>query len=211
VTTDLVVEVLVSHCRRVGLPTCAQLDNDTRFQGSRQFRDAIGRVARLCLSLGVIPLFTPVQEHGFQGAIESFNGRWRAKVWERFHYECVASLQGCSAQYIAAHRQQAPRRLEAAPPRRSFPPVWRFDPQALLRGRIVFLRRTSPLGAVALLGHVFPVESGWPHRLVRCELDLQAGRIQFYALRRREPTAQPLLREVANVWPGRQRDRVASS
>lgn len=210
VTTDLVLEALVSHWRSVGLPTYAQFDNDTRFQGAHHFRDAIGRVTRLCLSLGVIPVFTPVQEHGFQGAIESFNGRWQAKVWERFHHECVAGLQGRSARYIAAHRQQAARRLEAAPPRRSFPPVWRFDPQAPLRGRIVFLRRTSALGAVALLGHAFPVESAWPHRLVRCELDLQAGRIQFYALRRRAPTAQPLLREVTYVWPGRQCDRVAS-
>jgi hypothetical protein len=50
-------------------------DNDTRFQGPHQFPDAIGRVARLCLSLDIVPVFAPVHEHGFQAAIEAFNGR----------------------------------------------------------------------------------------------------------------------------------------
>lgn len=210
VTTDMVLEALVTHWGSIGLPPYAQFDNDTRFQGAHQFRDAIGRVTRLCLGLGVIPVFTPVQEHGFQAALEAFNGRWQAKVWHRFHHESVAGLQGRSTRYIVAHRHQAARRQEMAPPRRPFPPVWRFDPLGPLHGRIIFLRRTSALGTVALLGHAFPVDPGWPHRLVRCEVDLEAERIRFYALRRREPTAQPLLHEVPYVWPGRKRGRVAS-
>ena len=36
----------------------------------------------------------------------------------------------------------------------------------------------------------------WVHRLVRAEVDLTAGTIRFYRLRRREPGDQPLIREV---------------
>jgi transposase-like protein len=80
VTTDTVMAALMAHWRTWGLPAYAQFDNDTRFQGPHQFRDAIGRVTRLCLSLEIVPVFAPVREHGFQGAIEAFNGRWQAKV-----------------------------------------------------------------------------------------------------------------------------------
>ena len=38
-----------------------------------------------------------------------------------------------------------------------------------------------------MLGRRFEVDATWPHRLVRAEVDLDAGRIRFYALRRREP------------------------
>ena len=38
-------------------------------------------------------------------------------------------------------------------------------------------------------------------RLVRCEVDLEAGFIAFYALRRREPSQQPLRRTAPLVLP----------
>jgi hypothetical protein len=202
VTTTVVLDALVAHWRTLGLPAYAQFDNDTRFQGAHQFRDAIGRVTRLCLSLAVTPVFTPVQEHGFQAGVESFNGRWQEKVWHRFHHEDIAGLGATSARYIAAHRRQAARRQDTAPPRRPFPADWEGWRQAAPCGRIIFLRRTSATGAAALLGRTFPVDAAWAHRLVRCEVDLATDQIGFYALRRRDPGTQPLLREVRYTWPG---------
>jgi hypothetical protein len=58
-------------------------------------------------------------------------------------------------------------------------------------------------GAVSVLGHQFNVDKHWVRRLVRCEVDFTLGRIRFYALRRREPTQQPLLREVPCERPDR--------
>jgi hypothetical protein len=71
------------------------------------------------------------------------------------------------------------------------------------RGRIVYLRRTSEQGGVELLGRRFEVNASWAHRLVRAEVDLDAGRVRFHALRRREPDRQPLLHEVAYRLPHR--------
>src|SRR6266542_3262115 len=71
-----------------------------------------------------------------------------------------------------------------------------------------FLRRTNEQGEVGLLGHSFAVDKNWPHRLIRAEVDLDCGSICFYALRRREPTSQPLLRTVDYQLPKRRfRDR----
>jgi hypothetical protein len=68
-----------------------------------------------------------------------------------------------------------------------------MDLQAL-KGRVIFLRRTDASGRASLLGHTFEVDRDWPNRLVRAEVDLDRRRVRFYALRRREPAWQPLLR-----------------
>ena len=210
VTTDVVLAALEAHWRAWGRPAYAQFDNDTRFQGPHQFQDAIGRVTRLCLSLDIVPVFAPVQEHGFQAAIEAFNGRWQAKVWHRFHHEARTALQARSARYVAAHRRRTAARQDGAPGRRPFPAAWQFDPRAPVQGRLVFLRRTTATGAAGLLGRTFAVDPHWVHRLVRCEVDLNAAMLRFYALRRREPTSQPLLREVSYTLPATRGPRVTS-
>jgi predicted transcriptional regulator len=202
-TAKAVVEALIGHWRAHGLPGYAQFDNDTIFQGTHTHPDVIGRVMRLCLSLGVIPVFVPPREMGFQAMIESYNGQWQAKVWARFAHGSLAELQGHSDRYVAAvHRTRADR-IEAAPPRRPFPERWRLNLQAHPRGQVVYLRRTDASGKVEVLGHSFTVDTQWPNRLVRVEFDLTAGRLRFFALRRREPAVQPMLRELSHHIPRR--------
>lgn len=196
ITAKSTVERLVEHWRTFGRPGYAQFDNDARFQGTHAHPDSIGRVTRLCLSLAITPVFTVPREMGFQAQIESLNGRWQAKVWSRFRHPDLAGLQDRSRDHITAVRQRAVARIETAPARRPFPKTWRLNLQVPLRGRIIFLRRTTDTGRAQLLGHSFEVDRLWAHRLVRAEVDLTARRIRFYALRRRDPDHQPLLNEV---------------
>jgi len=201
VTVRITTEAMIEHWRRFGLPGYVQFDNDTRFQGAHQWKDTMGRVTRLCLSLGVIPVFVPPRETGFQAAVESLNARWQAKVWARFHYDSVAALQAQSARYVDAYHQRSASRADAAPGRRQFPKRWEFNPEFPPKGRMFYLRRTTEQGEVSLLGHQFKVDSHWPHRLVRAEVDFDEGRIAFYALRRREPEDQPLLADHRYKFP----------
>ncbi len=193
VTARKAVDALMEHWRIFGLPAYAQFDNDTRFQGAHHWKDSIGRVARLCLSLGVTPVFVPPRETGFQAAVESLNARWQAKIWARFHFDSLAAVQAQSARYVAAYRHRCEGRIDGAPRRRKFPRCWEFDLQAAPQGRIIFLRRTTERGEANLMGRLFAVDSNWPYRLVRSEVDLDAQAISFYALRRREPKEQPLI------------------
>jgi hypothetical protein len=203
VTATAATEALVAPWRAVGLPTSAPFDNDTIFQGPHPYADVVGRVMRLCLSLEVIPGFAPPRETGSQAAIENFHGRWQAQVGTRFTPESLEGWQAQSGKCIAASRRRAAARIEAAPRRRPFPPGWRLHLQAHPRGRILFLRRTGEQGAVEVLGHRFEVDVTWPHRLIRAEVDRDAEHIRFVALRRREPTHQPLLREITYKLPRR--------
>jgi hypothetical protein len=198
-----VVEFVVEHWRKSGVPRYAQFDNDTRFQGAHQFRDSIGRVVRLCLSLDVIPVFAPPRETGFQAAIESYNGRWQAKVWTRFRHVSLLALQNRSTAYVLEHRARNAARADAAPSRRRFPAHWQFNFDAPLRGRIVYIRRTNQRGDVDILGRRFTINRDWVHRLVRAELDFARAEVSFYALRRRDPDQQPLLATASYVFPNR--------
>ncbi len=184
---------LLQRWQRDGLPGYAQFDNDAVFQGAHHFADTVGAVSRLCLQLRVIPVFVPPLEHGMQNIIESFNALWQAKVWRRHRVADMGELQMCSNQYIAAHRARTHALAEPAPRRRDVPKGFAFKPRAPLRGRIIFIRRTNDTGHVHMLGQTFHVSSTWPHRLVRCEVDLDHQEIRCFALRRRAPTEQPLL------------------
>jgi transposase-like protein len=203
VTAKFVVECLVEHWREFGPPGYAQFDNDTIFQGPHTHPDVVGRVSRLCLGLGVVPVFVPPREPGFQAAIENYNGSWQAKVWGRFEHADLEALADRSRRHVAALRHHRADRIEAAPPRSAFPRRWHLNLQARLKGRMVYVRRTDAEGRAEVLGRAFEVDRHWAHRLIRAEVDLDAGQIRFYRLRRREPGDQPLLRETAHRIPAK--------
>jgi transposase-like protein len=191
------VAAFTGHWRETGLPGYAQFDNDGRFIGGHAKPDSIGPVIRLCLALGVVPVFAPPRESGFQAAIEAFNGRWQAKLWARFWEPDLRALQVRSDLWIGALRRRSAVRIEAAPERAPFPLVVDAEPdlRQAPAGRLVFLRRTDDQGTASVLERRYPVHTAWLHRLVRAELDLDTRRLRFYALRRRAPEDQPILAE----------------
>jgi len=187
ITAKFTVQALEGLWREFGLPGFAKFDNDTVFQGAHQFPDTFGRVTRMCLSLGVTPVFAPPRETGFQADIENFNRRWQTAVWQRFTFTDLKGTQQQSRLYINASRRKSQARIQDAPPRRAFPKDWRLNLQASLQGMVIFLRRTDAHGYANLLGHSLLAASDWTHRLVRAEVDLTGHEIRFYALRRRDP------------------------
>ena len=185
---------LLQRWRQDGMPDFAQFDNATIFQGSHRASDSVGRVVRLCLALGITPVFAPPREPGFQNAIEGFNALWQAKAWRRHQVADIDHLQRVSVAYITAYRNKSACRIEAAPSRAGFPRKFKLDLQAPLKGKAIYIRRTTDAGNVTLLGRTFAVDSKWIRRLVRCEVDFGLHCINFYALRRRDPNNQPLLK-----------------
>jgi hypothetical protein len=203
VTAVLTVTSLTEHWRAVGLPGYAQFDNDMTFQGTHRYPDALGRIIRLCLGLGVVPVFVPPRETGFQAMIESYNGWWQARVWSRFQHADLGALQERSSRYVAALRKHRAARIEAAPDRRAFPAGWKLDLKKRPQGRLIYLRRSNGLSEVTLLGQTWPLGQLWPNRLVRCEVDLDKDKIRFFTLRRKEPASQPQILEVDYRLPNR--------
>ena len=205
-STSFVLQALQAHWQCHGLPAFAQFDNDVRFQGGHNHPDVIGRVMRFCLALGVTPVFAPPLETGFQAIIENFNGLWQQKVWARFHHENLTALSAASQRFTQAYRRHLAQRRDHEPPRQPFPKNWSIDWQRPPTGTLIYLRRTNEFGSVKILGHSWQVDPLWCHRLLRCHVDLIHHRIDFYRLRRREPTEQPLIKTLPYQLPQRRFD-----
>ena len=104
-----ITAVLAAHWRRWDAPAYLQADNATRFAGSTRAVRRLGRFIRFCLAAGVIPVFAPPRETGFQAAVESFNGLWQAKVWQRFRHRDLRQLR-------ASHGRRPRRSFSCAAP-----------------------------------------------------------------------------------------------
>ena len=190
-----VMSCLLEHWQIHGLPHYVQFDNAPLFQGAISYADTLGKVVRLCLQLGVIPVFAPPRETGFQAAIESYNARWQAKVWQRFKHTGMLDLNTCSAAYVeACQLKAAPLIAAAAPLRRPCPADFKLDAKAALKGTVIFLRRSDEEGRVTVMGRLYLVSSDWQHRLVRVEVSFTTGEMNFFALRRAAHASQPLLK-----------------
>jgi hypothetical protein len=202
VTAKFTVLCLIRHWKCFGLPGYAQFDNGSVFLGNPRFPDGLGRVVRLCLPLGVTPVFAPPREHGVQNMTESYNNLWQSKVWRRYEHRSLEDLTTRSDAYVLERRRRTAPAYDAAP-RRPFPPGWSLDLNAPLTGRVIFIRRTSEAGGVVVLKRAYAVDRDWPHRLVRAELDLDADKIHFYRLRKRDPEDQPLICSADYRFPRR--------
>ncbi len=181
---------LTSRWRRWGLPTYAQFDNDSIFQGSHGHPSHLGRLVHYCLCLGVIPVFAPPREQGFQNQIESFNALWQAKVWHRRRHRNAAQLHGRNTAFLAAHHAKHAPRIEAAPPRTPFPDPVPTHPSANM---VIFLRRADASGVVTLGRRCIPLPSAFAHRLIRCQWHIDDALLSIFALHRSAPALQPLI------------------
>ena len=129
------------------------------FHGTHRYPDALGRVLRLCLSLGVVPVLVPPRETGFQAMIESYNGWWQAKVWSRFQHQDLEDLQGHSQQVRRGLASSSgrrgsrpprtaglPRRLEARPEEAAAAAGWSTCGGATRQSEVVLLGQDLAAG-----------------------------------------------------------------
>ena len=93
--------------------------------------------------------------------------------------------------------------LTEAQPAGIFRSGWKLNLKKRPHGRLVFLRRSNGLSEVTLLGQTWQLGQVWPHRLVRCEVDLDHDKVRFCTLRRKEPASQPQILEVDYRLPNR--------
>jgi len=84
-------EALIRSWQMLGIPTYLQMDNMLQTQGSHRHPHSFGLVIRLCLHLGIQPLFIPVKEPWRNGIVERFNNDFdkmffRAQFFKNFAY-----------------------------------------------------------------------------------------------------------------------------
>jgi hypothetical protein len=84
---------LLSSWQTLGIPLYEQMDNKLPMRGSNQHPHSFGLVIRLCLYMGIQPLFIPLREPWRNGIIEHFQNVFdkmffRAQYFKDFDYLC---------------------------------------------------------------------------------------------------------------------------
>lgn len=159
---------LLETCQNLGIPDGWQLDNDAAFCGGYKVPRVFGACVRLCLYLGSEPLFIPVAEPERNGVVERLNGLWARAFWDRQHFMCLADVQHAQPGFADWYDHDY---LDPGPPRPSEAPassrrqrglsdaeIARL-PQELpiTAGRVHFIRRVQPDGAIGLLNETWHV------------------------------------------------------
>ena len=86
-----IAQALIRSWQTLGIPVYLQLDNKLPMRGSNRYPHSFGLVIRLCLYLGIQPLFIPIKEPWRNGIIERFQNVFdkmffRAQYFESFSY-----------------------------------------------------------------------------------------------------------------------------
>ncbi len=92
-----VTQALLRAWQTLGIPVYLQMDNTMANLGSHLHPHSFGIVIRLCLLLGIQPLFIPIREPWRNGIVERFNNVFdktffRAQFFKNFDYLCKQAL-----------------------------------------------------------------------------------------------------------------------
>jgi putative transposase len=181
---DEVLWFLGECWKDLGRPEQVQFDNARELAGWGPAARTLSRVIRLCLRLGVSPVFIPKGEPQFNGSVENFNGWFQEPLLQRrfrrpgdLRRELARLQEAVNTQHVhprlggltpAQHRRGL--RLQKLPA--SFvAPTGRLP---LSAGRGTFIRRVSVAGTVSVLSQTFRV--GKKHRGLYLRLIVNTGR-----------------------------------
>jgi len=177
----------------LGLPYLQQFDNEGAFAGGYTHWHVLGQVVRLCLFCGVEPLFTPYYEPKRNYQIESFHSLWVSSFWSRHEFATREEVEAeiplfrrwymyhyyppaLSGQTPAQVRRSARVRLLSARLRMLIPQ----GRLPLTAGRIHFLRKVDPTGAIEVLNEVWRLGPKWSGEYVRATINTQEQTIGFW-------------------------------
>lgn len=162
---------VIETWQSTGLPHALQMDNDPSFCGGYKVKRVFGALVRLCLFVGVEPIFIPLGEAKRNGEIEQINGLWSRTFWKRFKFRTVADVKRAQPRFVDWYRHHYhPRSLsgltvskvcEQTPVRR----LSKADKNALpsdnelpiTAGRVHFIRLVDEYGDISFLNETWHV------------------------------------------------------
>jgi transposase InsO family protein len=186
------VLVFLGECwKTLGRPEQIQFDNAREYLGWGTAARYLSRVIRLCLRLGIEPIFIPPAQPQRNGGVEWFNGWFQPRLLQR-HYTRTSALQRelqrlqdtVNTQHVQRrlggltplqHRRR--QKIHTLPARFVVP----LDPLPLAAGRVTFIRQVTLHGNIHLLSLTFKVGKRWKGQFVKAVLDTQRAHLTIYA------------------------------
>lgn len=183
---------------KLGIPDGLQMDNDAVFCGGYKTPRVMGQFVRLCLYVGIEPIFLPVREPQRNGDVERIHQLWDQAFWKRRRFRSVAQVIQRSSEFetwyahsyqpptlngqtpAQAHRKANRRPLTAQEIRRlpeTFP---------ITEGRIHFIRCVNPEGQISLLNETWHVSKWLANQYVWATINTRQRVLQIYHRRSAE-------------------------
>jgi IS30 family transposase len=158
---DAIVDFLVSAWQSMGCPKRLKMDNCLDFRGSNLYPRSPSKLMRVCLDLGVQPVFIPLREPWRNGVVENLNGLLARFLFRTHTFQTERQLhqavQRMETTINTTHRLPA---LEGKTPQEfavhaklRYPPAhydWRTRDLRLLKGHVIFLRFVRKSGRITL-------------------------------------------------------------
>ncbi|GAH90882.1 unnamed protein product [marine sediment metagenome] len=100
-----ITKALICSWRTLGIPCYLQMDNQLPMRGSNQYPHSFGLVIRLCLSLGIQPLFIPLREPWRNGIIEHFQNVFDKMFFRTQYFKDFDHLYKKAKEFELFHNQ----------------------------------------------------------------------------------------------------------
>ena len=158
---DTIVDFLVSAWQEMGCPKRLKMDNCLDFRGSNMYPRALSKLIRVCLDLGVQPVFIPIREPWRNGVVENLNGllarfllRLQSFETEKQLHKAVQRLETTinTTHRLPALQGKTPQEF-AAHARVHYPPShydWRKRNLQLVKGKVTFIRFVRKSGRITV-------------------------------------------------------------
>lgn len=158
---DAILDFLVSAWQSMGCPKWLKMDNCLDFRGSNLYPRSPSKLVRVCLDLGVQPVFIPLREPWRNGVVENLNGLLDRFLFRTQTFETEKQLhravQRMETAINTTHRLPAlygktPQEFAASAKLR-YPPAhydWRTRDLRLLKGKVTFIRWVRKSGRITL-------------------------------------------------------------
>jgi len=186
------IDFLVEAWRNTGRPKCLQMDNGLEFRGSNRYPRSLGKLSRVCLDLGVEPVFIPTCEPWRNGVIENLNGLIQRLFLKAQTFETEKHLHRETKKLEAAinttHRLPAldgktPQEFSAGALIRCVPSGydWRKRNLRLLKGKIAFIRLVRKSGRITLTANdKFFIGKKYKRQYILAVVNVHQKRLNIY-------------------------------
>ena len=185
-TMDNVIEFLLECWTENAIPNYLRMDNGASFIGDVIHPRQFSRVVRLCLHLGVEPVFIAPRKPWMNGKIEGFNGDFGGKLWEREQWTDLEHIRGEAKIFLMRHnnRQDWKHRktdLDAVMDRK-LPEGFEIDVHNLpiTEGKVHFIRQVKENGTISVLNEEFDVDESLAHEYVWATIDTKQEQLLIY-------------------------------
>lgn len=189
---ETIIDFVVASWQKLGRPRKLQMDNGLEFRGSNRYPRSLGKLLRVCLDLGVEPVFIPTHEPWRNGVIENLNGLVDRLLLRARHFKTQLQLEKevhrLEISINTTHRLPAlngktPEEFASTAQIRWMPAnyTWRSHDFRLLKDCVSYIRLVRKSGRITLTANdKFMIGKRYKWQYVLAQVNVRTKKLTVY-------------------------------